>query len=626
MIVNTAPVQTWTRLMNIPNRGTRRNGESLLWCLLALSLWTAACGDDPGPGGATQDPQVPGPTTGAEIPSDEPSISVGTVVEYGHPIEYGIPEFGLGWGEPTTVAFGPSEHPSCPEGRLLFSSGRQVLSTNLSGDMIDPNNPAWKATFTETFQPEPILDQHIVKLKNGDVLFTHLGTTWNDNISPHPSWWDSTVEYPVKGEARPGGRAMCWVWRSSDCGSTWTQLSGLDAAKIPPPQGEPSGLYGTPRMKRTDPSKENPLTPEECDSDPKNCLKYASSGGWDGHFTYADPFSGDVFLATSCNYGNGQVNGSQHITSFVFRSTDNGESWSIVGELPGRQVFRAPLTSLASGVAAFAFRGSGGFAKVATLSPPFIKADLSNGLSVVKLPTGHKKAGAEIYNIWSTLTLARVTGDYPGFMLSTPYWEGGGSTLIHRTWRIFADGSAPPQEIGDLVKEPTGGDTLWGTFIEGTKGSNLAVFYWVERIPITNVKKDMDEDGVSPQEFRVKFQAFQECEQMLDAPGDLTVKNGQPYAWPYKTGGFPGDYMGGASYRVVKKQGVEHRFVATWTEEGCLRFNTIIINVPFKKLKPKFRLEETRPPKIILPGDVKPGDNVGDASDAGLAEATPGAK
>jgi hypothetical protein len=38
-----------------------------------------------------------------------------------------------GWAEVTAVAFGPGEHQSCPNGRLFFAKGKNVLATSLEG-------------------------------------------------------------------------------------------------------------------------------------------------------------------------------------------------------------------------------------------------------------------------------------------------------------------------------------------------------------------------------------------------------------------------------------------------------------------------------------------------------------
>jgi hypothetical protein len=76
---------------------------------------------------------------------------------------------------------------------------------------------------------------------------------------------------------------------------------------------------------------------------------------------------------------------------------------------------------------------------------------------------------------------------------------------------------------------------------------------------------------------------------MLIAPGELTVKNGQTYSWqntgtpPTGKGAQVGEYIGGAVYRAYAPRtpddGIRY-FVAVWSEEGNLHFNTIKIKIP----------------------------------------------
>src|SRR5215216_4796684 len=59
-------------------------------------------------------------------------------------------DLGAKWAEITTVAMGPGEHPSCPNGRLFFASSKKVLATTLDGEPESLASNPWIASFNET--------------------------------------------------------------------------------------------------------------------------------------------------------------------------------------------------------------------------------------------------------------------------------------------------------------------------------------------------------------------------------------------------------------------------------------------------------------------------------------------
>ena len=105
---------------------------------------------------------------------------------------------GMHWAEITTAAVGPGENRHCRDGRLFFTDGYGVMATGLDGQLVvwpdtkkSPNPRLFE--YRETFDPHVIHDNHLVKLQDGSLLHTVEAITWNDNLSPKPSWWELTA-------------------------------------------------------------------------------------------------------------------------------------------------------------------------------------------------------------------------------------------------------------------------------------------------------------------------------------------------------------------------------------------------------------------------------------------------
>ncbi len=520
---------------------------------------------------------------------------------------------GPDWFENTTVAFGPGEHPAAPEGRLLFASRAKVVSTKLNGDHIQ----AWYASLNESFPPKPIPDNHIVKLKGGDVLHTFEGTTWHDYgkkgpgwsqssnvLHTKPDWWEVTKEWAAKGNNQPGARGKIWVFRSSDAGATWIQLPGIDALtlQVPDPT-QPTdlveGLFAPPRNLRCQ-DKDGAKT----DCDKKGAKKVASIGGPDGHFTYADPYSDRIFISTPWYYGVGEDyrvqdrRGSK--SHLVFVSKDKGTSWKIIGRRDDVDEWRGPVSSLPSGkVAVSHSKGSNVLLSLFNRDDQWV--DLGGASVVTTLPGSNRSKDALFGRIWGYRSLSRDL-DGKGFKVSTAYWE---QNLVHRLYFIPTLGSGS-QSISTTIRALNSpADTLQGTFIEGLPNDDISVFYWFERIP----------DNIAGEKYIARFQVYQGRAELLQQPGTLSIRKGKPYSWDY-TGRDPGDYMDGAVYRSHKvkavasgaskpltrrKESVRH-FVATWIEDRTLMFNTITVMLMGKGrniLAPQIREPDPRPRKIV---------------------------
>ena len=495
-------------------------------------------GQNAGPGSpATPPPVGPGPGVTS-------SITVTNALD---------PDPGQPWVEITTAAIGPGEHASCRGGRLFFANSTKVLATTLQGSPEALTENPWSPTYSETYPPYIVWDNQLLKLKNGTLLLMTLGGSWNDNVSPKPAWWDSTVEYPAKGTPLPGARAVAWFFQSLDCGASWTQLSTIDAATLvvpDPATGQPvKGFCGWPRLM------------VDADNQKKSAL-----GGWDASFAYADPYDESVYVTTSCAYGSARVNDA-HNATLLIRSTDHAASWTVIGSRSGFLGPRSPVFSL-PGRTAFA-QTIGSNVVLTTFDSNASSVDITGGSQVTPYPGGLYSPDAKINaNFLRYHGLAADLDAGSGFFISVHYFDEPHGTL--RLFRVPKTGGAATQVGNPIVAQSIGGDLFHGTLVPGRSDDNLALLYWVERV--TSLPGQQNDPFLPENEFRVNFQIYRGTKALLAAPGELTVAGGTPYR--YKYGAFIGDYMGGAAYLA---QDGTRKFVAAWSESGKLRINTVSV-------------------------------------------------
>jgi len=502
---------------------------------------------------------------------------------------------GKGWIENTTVAFGPGEHPAALEGRIIFSSGRSVYVTDLEGNAIS----SVSQPLSESSTPYPINDNHIVKLSNGDVLHTFEGVSWDDpwlrppgwsqwKLPPRPDWWDVTAQWGAKGDAlaanpnRPGARGVIYMFRSSDAGSSWIQLPGLDALTMSVPDSAGNnprvGEFGAPAALRC----RNDVTEEEVRCDGNNAVMITSVGGPDGHYAYADPYSDRVFISTRWSLGKSDCalfgadvdevaekladflddpdsvaqdwqdlftenNGKWRacpgrIDHLIFASDDHGDSWKVISRKESQGEWRRPMTSTPSGTVGLARWTSDRKVVLSTFSRDTNWTNLDHEYEIATVPSGEYSGilggiKSPIYGLKGYRDIARVH-DPEGFNISMPFWE---PNHLHRVYG-FALNSGTGGRVVSSDKQwvQTGADTLQGTFIEGLPDDEVSVFYWRDRIP----------DAAAGEKYMMRFQVFHGSTELLGEPGVLSIRGGQPYTWPFM-GVSPGSYMGGAVYRPL---------------------------------------------------------------------------
>ncbi len=495
-----------------------------------------------------------------------------------------LSEENKGWAEVTSAIVPPGRNPACPEGRLLISAAYNTMSVKLDGS--DPK--IWRLpkasgdpkVHGETTKPWIIHDQHMVSLRDGGVLQSIEAITWNDNLSPRPAWWNWTKDFPLKGQNVPGGRGTIYIYRTSDCGATWSLVSEVDAGRLavkdhsgisgkdqPPPRptfyqaharrAPTPGLCGTPRRFSKADTRTN----------------FSEGGGWDGHYLYSDPSTGNLVLTSLCAYGTNEID--KQAAQFLWLvSRDGGSSWYVARHTDEFNTFRMPVTSDGEGgaVTLYAVGGQGGpsfrLQRLSRDYPPHQWLDYRDGpIIAARSPdkrTPELRAAAQIEtHVWAAPILAPARAPGGGLKLGVWNWVNNGTVLSYDIYRAAANGTNI-RKIDTIRAAEPNGDVVEAMFVDGPLDRPADLLYWIERIPRAG----------EPNHFRIRYQLYVGEVPVLAQPGTLTLANGQPYTWGWKKI-FIGEYMGGASY--VGADGTIH-FAAPWVQNGALYLNTVALS------------------------------------------------
>jgi hypothetical protein len=403
---------------------------------------------------------------------------------------------------------------------------------------------------SESSQPWIIYDNHLVKMKDGVLIHTFEGVTWDNSVSPKPEWWDLTKTYTLKTKLIPGGRGNIYVFRSNDCGGSWQPASNIDAATLTV-AGTP-GYCGHPRLRLDE------------------GVKKAEAGGWDGHLVNVGHNGTDLYLTTPCAYGTplaaGQTTNEWHTDGLILRSVDSGKSWTVVCHVPdvAGSFWRVPVTTVPSGMVAFAVVRDGKlwlarFPATGSCDASGATDHLATDVTPDKRTSSQKDEATVNTFMWGFASIARGSITSDNVQVSTYNWFENGTRLGYKIVERRADPEAPSTAsplVIPITGQGEGSDILHGEFVEGPPQTRTNLFYYLERMPGT------------PNSFRVGFKLHEKGASA--GQGFLTVKGGKPYTWTYKDT-FVGDYMTGDSYT----SGNKIVFVMPWSQNGALYFNTV---------------------------------------------------
>ena len=229
--------------------------------------------------------------------------------------------------ESTVAVIAPGENTKCKNGKIIVMTGskredrRMIISDLYTGQ---PNqqklNTAIGTDITlginsniETLAT----DNQIVKLNDGSLLAIKLGFLWS-NINPKPFWWN-WFDSP-ESKYKLGTRDAMFVYKSTDCGATWDNISKIDAAKLD------AGQYGIPRI-------------EDIDDDDKQDEDSTGDGLWhsngfDRQEVYYDKWTEKIYITTQIASGGYKDRDDEKVPGIdkygVLMSSDKGKTWSLL--------------------------------------------------------------------------------------------------------------------------------------------------------------------------------------------------------------------------------------------------------------------------------------------------------
>src|SRR5262249_13791579 len=158
----------------------------------------------------------------------------------------------------------------------------------------------------------------------------------------------------------------------------------------------------------------------------------------------------------------------------------------------------------------------------------------------------------------SYMSVARSVTDKEYLLISVPTVVPGSTppAMEHVLYRSLVGDHGKlgtPTKITTLKAAAAGASTFHGTFIEGPKGVDAQMYYWLEQAPIGT--------------FVLKYVLVSNQGTQVTSPKVLSKKGGADYSWVYTQPkcGNPcniGDYLHGTSYwDATAKEAV---FVPSW--------------------------------------------------------------
>lgn len=249
------------------------------------------------------------------------------VYKWGNLSPWGVTEFAINsnhYYENTVNVIAPGSNNNCPNGKIVVMTGqpradrRMIISDlqNSEGKINTAKGTNVQLDIDPDFE-KLATDNQIIKLKNGDLLAIKLGFLWKP-ISPKPSWGDWITDKYT--DYKTMARDAVYIYKSSDCGTSWNRVSVIDATKID------KGQYGVPKKAKDQ---------EDEDGDISDTTLYHSNG-FDRQEVYYDRTSNLIYMTTQVASGayikkakglDIPVPKLDHYALFV--SADNGVTWHL---------------------------------------------------------------------------------------------------------------------------------------------------------------------------------------------------------------------------------------------------------------------------------------------------------
>ena len=487
--------------------------------------------------------------------------------------------------ENTAKVIPPS--PGCPQGKIVVVTGQPRTTAKLlhrplydhSGD-IDTTSPTAEVSYPTGSTKAIGTDNQIIRLQDGGLLAIKDSSIWDD-ISPNPPRW---FKETITGSGdRKGQRGGVLLFRSADCGDTWTLHSTIDSATFL------DGKYGVPR-----PMDNNGVTRDTwvAQHDPKDFKQGQHSdgslkwwiGGMDRTEIYACPFTGHIYLTTrviSGPYPYTDIKQTALNTALLLYSQDNGKTWKLVKE-DLRAWSPIVMTSNPNG-RLFLFHCVGSQPTVYFSKTPVIagrKPDISPGYPAYYVENGVNlpNAGASNVDILYKLShpsISRVSTDTASSKVRAAY-HATNSDGMQQTPVITINVQDPTKDpVVRPVRvvrahDPKDYSVLYFNFIDPDyidipveTPSNTSVAYWIE----------VPRSGLTNKTYAIRYMVF-EGDFNTSCPAYLSVQDDKPRTWSTRQD--IGDYMTGGFFWRQN----ELNYLAQWVEPTGIKAN--IVGLPYR--------------------------------------------
>jgi hypothetical protein len=356
-------------------------------------------------------------------------------------------------------------------------------------------------------------DNQIIRLQDGSLLASKNGYVWSD-LSPRPEWFDPVdVAFSGRSGSASSRRARnaVYLFHSNDHGITWTLRSKIDAAIVA------GGDFGWPQSTTDDDGL------------------HIGVGGFDRTELYQDPWTGDLYVAGHGGSGPITIDGVDHDqadASVIFRSTDNGNSWTLFQRFDGSGSISF-MTSTPNHPLV-ALRNDGDHPTLWYL--PKGSGVLLGGQSVAAQKDGDT-IPMRTASFDDSLTkqgggghrIARMSwdGGSDRVWVAYPTLDGNGRQLYVVCAVEFGGGDEPDVELITIIgaDDPTGSCVL-GAFVQDdlvewnrSSEENFTMFYWIER------QHDQTRPAIA------RFKVFYGHGEELQAGGPLARRRGAPVVY-----------------------------------------------------------------------------------------------
>jgi hypothetical protein len=499
--------------------------------------------------------------------------------------------------ETTAAVVAPKRNDKCPDGRVIISSGPRLKNDPAAPQFQLPgrgtlNFPAvlvrdlnGPGNLKEVALPAPTpfgdynmvsSDSQLIRLANDDILLIYA-------VAARPALTDpkALAAFNVWKDFTLGWRSGFLIWRTSDCGDTWSQPTlAVDSATVTTVLRNPAGqaeevvgAFGWPQG--------SPAGPW--------------IGGYDMQWAYTDPwrpnslYIGTIAVGGTATDEKGQPKfpGRLFNKIVIFASHDGGATWDKLNVLlpnPSGIDYPVTMTSLPPNQRhpegrLFAFRclydtgeprlywSDDRWKTLAGESAVYYggvndpEAKCTAGLDQQKLPGGGLRysGGIALSRVKSDATRDWVRVAYPAVTSEGRQVERLVLVEIERKPGSSQESvKVKPAVTYDAQNKGPGGHVLYATFIEPDHVElkdddvNTAVLYWAETTPF----------GTVYMRYAVVSGGGADSVGNWSEPRDLSVANGARRQWVMNSGDWFGDYFKGAFYM----DGLQLKYLAQWAE------------------------------------------------------------